>query len=51
MIDRNDGTSLSDALGIHLDGGLGERGVDIVNGDRVVRVCRTGHQHVSWDQF
>jgi hypothetical protein len=38
MINRDDGTSLSDALGIDFDGGLGERSVDVVDGDRVVRV-------------
>jgi hypothetical protein len=39
MIDRDDGTSLSDALGVDFYGGLGERGVDVVDRNRVVRVC------------
>lgn len=38
VIDRDDGTSLANALGINLDSRLGEGGVDVVNGDRVVRV-------------
>lgn len=46
VVDRNDCASLADALGVHLDGGLGERGVDIVDGDGVVRVGGTTCQLV-----
>jgi hypothetical protein len=38
VVDRDDGTSLSDALGVDIDGGFRESGVDIVDGNRVVRV-------------
>jgi hypothetical protein len=42
MINGDDGTSLSDALGVNLDGGFRERGVDVVDRDRVVGVgCAT----------
>jgi hypothetical protein len=47
VVNRDDGASLSNALGVDLDGGLGEGGVDVVNGDRVVRVgsaCRQPFQ-------
>jgi len=38
MINRDDCTSLSDALGVDLDGGLGEGGVDVVDWNRVVGI-------------
>lgn len=38
MINGDDCTSLSDALGVDLDGGLGEGSVDVVDWDRVVGV-------------
>lgn len=41
VVDGDDGTSLADALGVDLDGGGGEGGVDRVDGDGVVRVGRT----------
>jgi hypothetical protein len=41
MIDRDDCTSLSDSLGVDLDGWFGEGGVDVVNGNRIVGVGGT----------
>lgn len=38
VVDGDDGAPLSDALGVDLDGRLGERGVDVVDGNGVVRV-------------
>lgn len=38
MINRNDGTPLPDALGVHLDGRFGEGRIDAVDGNRVVGV-------------
>jgi hypothetical protein len=42
MINRNDGTPLPDALGVHLDGRFGEGRIDVVDGDRVVGVGGAG---------
>jgi hypothetical protein len=44
MINGDDGTSLSDPLGVDFDGGFGERGVDVVDGDRVVGVGSAANQ-------
>jgi hypothetical protein len=44
MIDGDDCTSLSDSLGVHLDGWFGERSVDVVNWDRIVGVGSATHQ-------
>lgn len=41
MINGNNGTSSSDALGVDIDGWRGESGVDTVNWNGVVRVGRT----------
>lgn len=38
VVNRNDGTSLADTLGVDINGRFWERGVDIVHGDRVVWV-------------
>lgn len=40
VVDGDDGTSLADSLGVDLDGGGGEGGVDRVDGDGVMRVGR-----------
>jgi hypothetical protein len=47
MIDRDDCTSLSDALGVDLDSWIGEGSVDIVDWDRVVWVGSTTLQIYS----
>jgi len=44
MIDRDDCTSLSYALGIDLNGWFGERSIDVVNWNRIVGVGSTAHQ-------
>ena len=41
MVDGDDSTSLSDSLGVNLNGWFGERSVDVVNWDRVVWVGST----------
>lgn len=41
VVDRNDGTPLSNTLGVHIDGRFWEGGVDIVHGNRVVWVRGT----------
>ena len=46
MIDGDDCTSLSYALGINLDGWFGERSIDVVNWNRVVGVGSATHQLV-----
>jgi len=46
MIDRDDCTSLSYALGVNLDGWFGEGSVDVINWNRVVGVGSTAHQLV-----
>ena len=49
MVDRDDGASLADALGVDLDGRLRERRVDVVNRDGVVRVGGATRQLGSVD--
>jgi hypothetical protein len=44
MVNGDDRASLSDALGVDVDGRFRERGVDIVDRDGVVRVGSAVHQ-------
>jgi hypothetical protein len=44
MIDRDDCTSLSNALGVNLNGWFGEGGIDVVDRNRVVGVGSTTRQ-------
>lgn len=57
MVDGDDGASLAHTFRVDLDGGFGERSVDVVNGDRVVRVGgatvsaeKGGHPRIAYSQ-